>query len=467
MTRVAIFLGPTLSRDEARAVLDADYLPPAGCGDVLRAALRRPRVIAVVDGLFDRARAVWHKEILFALSEGIHVYGAASMGALRAAELDRFGMRGIGEVYRAYADGSLEDDDEVAVAHGDAGDGFRPVSDAMVDVRATLEAAVAEGIVSGEAAAMIAARLKAKFYPQRLLGVALDSGDAAHERLRAWLPKGRVQRKRDDALAMLMVIRDELEAGLEPFRPTWTLQHSRFWVEMRSSVELASAARPDAVSAQEADEELDAVLDEVRLDPERYGRLLDGALLAALARKAATEVGVDVSVWAAQGALDSERDQRGLAARKDALAWLEARGLVEADLPVVARRLAVLRWALAAHRDEAAGEVELSLRFDEGYADLAARAARKRELLASLSPASIDETDVETVVAWYFRQRLGRDVPASLDAWALAHGWTQTSDLVRSLRAERTFDMVGTSGAIGRTYDAGTGRTTEPATNGK
>ena len=32
---------------------------------------------------------------------------------------------------------------------------------------------------------MIAARLKAKFYPQRLLGVALDSGDAAHERLRA------------------------------------------------------------------------------------------------------------------------------------------------------------------------------------------------------------------------------------------------------------------------------------------
>ena len=117
-----------------------------------------------------------------------------------------------------------------------------------------------------------------------------------------------MQRKRDDALAMLMVIRDELEAGLEPFRPTWTLQHSRFYVAMRSSVELASAARPDAVSAQEADEELEAVLDEVRLDPERYGRLLDSALLAALARKAATEVGVDVSVWAAQGALDSERD---------------------------------------------------------------------------------------------------------------------------------------------------------------
>jgi len=139
VTRVTVFLGPTLAVAEARAVLDADYLPPAACGDVMRAALRRPRAVALVDGVFDRVPAVWHKEILFALSEGIHVYGAASMGALRAAELDRFGMRGIGEVYLAYADGSLEDDDEVAVAHGDAAEGFRAMSDAMVDVRATLE----------------------------------------------------------------------------------------------------------------------------------------------------------------------------------------------------------------------------------------------------------------------------------------------------------------------------------------
>ena len=143
MRPVVAFLGPTLSEDEARAVLDAEYMPPAGHGDVLRAALRRPRVIAIVDGVFERTPAVWHKEILFALSEGIHVYGAASMGALRAAELDRFGMRGVGDVYRAYAEGVLEDDDEVAVAHTDAEHGFRALSDSMVDVRATLEKAVA------------------------------------------------------------------------------------------------------------------------------------------------------------------------------------------------------------------------------------------------------------------------------------------------------------------------------------
>ena len=84
-----------------------------------------------------------------------------------------FGMRGVGAIYRAYADGELEDDDEVAVAHCGADDGFRPLSDAMVDIRATLEAAAIAGIVTAEAAAAMTARAKATFYPRRLLlGVA-------------------------------------------------------------------------------------------------------------------------------------------------------------------------------------------------------------------------------------------------------------------------------------------------------
>src|SRR3954451_283758 len=102
------------------------------------------------------------------------------MGALRAAELDRFGMRGIGEVYRAYVEGTLEDDDEVAVAHADGEHAFRPLSDSMVDVRATLDAAEASGIVAGPVAAALAARVKAVFYPRRMLGAALDRDDEPH-----------------------------------------------------------------------------------------------------------------------------------------------------------------------------------------------------------------------------------------------------------------------------------------------
>jgi hypothetical protein len=444
MKPVVAFLGPTLAVDDARALLDAEYLPPAGHGDVLRAALRRPRVIALVDGVFERVPTVWHKEILFALSEGIHVYGAASMGALRAAELADFGMRGVGEVYRAYADGALEDDDEVAVAHADAGYGFRPVSDAMVDVRATLEAAVAEGTVSGETADELVRRIKSTFYARRLLVAALDRTDEEHERLRGWLRGGRVHRKRDDALAMLRAVRDALAAGLEPFRPTWTLQQSYFWENARRSVELATENLEGPLPAEAADGELEAVLDEVRLDPDRYRLLLDRSLLTALARNAASVAGVDVSSWARQAALDQERREQGQLRPEDVGAWLRARELDEADLPAIARRLAVLRWARTAHRNSVAGEMALTIRSGDDYAALAARATRKRELLETVPNSSYVGAGDAEVISWYFRDRLGREAPPALDAWASAHGWRRTTDLVRVLRAEWWFERLST-----------------------
>ena len=84
---VFVFTGPTLSPEKACAELDAIYLPPVSQGDVYRAALKRPRAIGIIDGYFECVPAVWHKEILWAMTEGIHVYGSASMGALRAVEL--------------------------------------------------------------------------------------------------------------------------------------------------------------------------------------------------------------------------------------------------------------------------------------------------------------------------------------------------------------------------------------------
>jgi hypothetical protein len=435
---VVVFLGPTLPHDEARAVLDAEYLPPAGHGDVLRAALRRPRAIALVDGVFDTVPAVWHKEILFALSEGVHVYGAASMGALRAAELDRFGMRGVGAVYRAYADGALEDDDEVAVAQADAEHGFQALSDSMVDVRATLDAAVASGLVEAPVAAEIAARVKETFYPRRMLLAALDQDDEAHERLRAWLPRGWVLRKRADALELLRVVGADLLKGLEPFRPGWTLQRTRFWEEARRSVEHAAAGRPEPVPVRIADEELEAVLDEYRLDPDRYRGLLDRSLLVELALAAAAAEGVDGSGWAYQVALDRERLRRGQLEPEDTTDWLEQRGLSHEDITAVAQRLAALRWTHQAHHDAVSGELPLALRTDDAFSELAERAARKRAVLASL-PADGDPTDDE-LLSWYFITRLQQKVPPALETWASAHGWSRPSDLVRTLRAEWRFE---------------------------
>jgi hypothetical protein len=433
-SQVVVFLGPTLSHDDARDVLDAEYRPPAAHGDVLRAALRRPRVIGLVDGVFERVPAVWHKEILFALSEGVHVYGAASMGALRAAELDAFGMRGVGTVFRAYAEGVLEDDDEVAVAHAGAEDGFRALSDAMVDVRATLAAALAAGVVCEETAEALVERIKATFYAERALVAALDRADEEHERLRAWLPDGRVERKREDALELVHAIRHDLEDGLEPFRPTWALQRTRYWEEARRSVELAGSN----ASGPTADAALEAVLDEARLHPDGYRRLADRSLLTALARNAAASAGVDVSPWAHEAALEEERKARGLLEPEDVDTWLDESDLDRADLPEIGRRLAVLRWARDAHRDAVVGEMTLAVRSDDTYAALAGRAERKREVLASL-PSDRATPGDEELVAWYFRERLGQEVPLALDAWATANGWRHVTELVRALRSEWWF----------------------------
>jgi len=90
-------------------------LPPARCGDILQVTgSEHPSQIVLIDGVFHQDLAVWHKEILYALLERILVIGAASMGALRAAELHQYGMIGIGKIFEMYINGE-EDDSLVAM----------------------------------------------------------------------------------------------------------------------------------------------------------------------------------------------------------------------------------------------------------------------------------------------------------------------------------------------------------------
>jgi hypothetical protein len=237
-----VFLGPTLSVADALRVLDARYLPPAAQGDVLRAALDGPKVIAIVDGYFERVPAIWHKEILFAMARGIHVFGASSMGALRAAELAEFGMEGVGKVFADYDAGLLSADDEVAIAHAAADDGYRSSSEALVNIRATLVAACAAGIISPGTEAKLVTLAKALFFPERhyttLLAAAREEGLPPTEitRLEAFLPTGRVDQKRVDALELLDVVRKRLAAGLEPKRVSYHFEHTDAWEHMLSDV---------------------------------------------------------------------------------------------------------------------------------------------------------------------------------------------------------------------------------------
>lgn len=221
-----VFLGPSLSHDEARRIYpEAVVLPPAGMGDILSAVRRyEPHAVALIDGTFMQSMAPFHKEIVDALSQGIWVIGASSMGALRAVECAPYGMIPVGEVAALYAAG-LEDDDEVALVHLDAEGDFRPVSEAMVNIRASLGAAELAGVLSSEEARVLALSQKRRHFPDRhLMAIVLDAGELLDfdaertEQLRRFLKENAVNVKADDARLAIEALRD-LPSGPMPNPP--------------------------------------------------------------------------------------------------------------------------------------------------------------------------------------------------------------------------------------------------------
>jgi hypothetical protein len=225
--------------------LDATYLPPVAQGDLLRAARQRPDVIGIIDGGFEWMPAVYHKEILWAMHEGIHVFGSASMGALRAAELMPFGMEGVGAIFAAYLDGTLEDDDEVAIIHASAEHAFRPLSIALVNIRATLANAEREGVIRPLTRVALERLAKQRFYAersyQRLLHDASKSGlpGAELDAFKKWLPMGQVDQKRSDALEMLEVIAARIAEGLPPKQVQYHFEQTSYWKALADEPALA------------------------------------------------------------------------------------------------------------------------------------------------------------------------------------------------------------------------------------
>ncbi len=206
-----VFLGPSLSTADATELYpNLVVLPPAGMGDILGAANRyRPRAIGLVDGTFLSNMSVFHKELLYAMDQGIWVLGASSMGALRAAECDAYGMIGVGVIYERIRSGDIEDDDEVALTHADRSGGYRALSDALVTIRAGINGAVAVGLLTADQGHTLIALQKDRWFPDRRFstvaedarGLGIDPARCAS--IRDYLRSQVVDPKREDAIALL------------------------------------------------------------------------------------------------------------------------------------------------------------------------------------------------------------------------------------------------------------------------
>ncbi|MFK0335107.1 TfuA-like protein [Rhizobium sp. NPDC090275] len=226
-----IFAGPTLFGADLPPSADYELRPPARQGDVYRAIMDGANVIGLIDGIYEHVPAIWHKEILFGLSRGVHMFGAASMGALRAAECASFGMIGIGEIYQGFASGTLEDDSDVAQSHAPAEMGYLPLSEPLVNVRATLSRCLELGLVTRAEHDALQAVAQDMFFKERsyrrLVRRALQDTQRG-ERVLNLLCENNVNLKLQDAK---LLIESVSKTPDERFAPTfaWTFQATDFW----------------------------------------------------------------------------------------------------------------------------------------------------------------------------------------------------------------------------------------------
>lgn len=238
-----LFAGPTLP--DARTLVGDDIVlrAPAELGDILRATQEGATAIGLVDGHFEQVAPVWHKEILFALSVGVHVYGAASMGALRAAECATFGMIGVGRIYGQYAAGELEDDADVALLHGPAELGHLPLTLPLVNVVATLEDLRQRQLIDAAAALQLLQAARALFYKRRtwsaIVARTTHAQDAETRRLLALLTGGTINQKRLDALELLEILRNAPALRARPAQD-WAFNSTSLWKRLLNQLVASS-----------------------------------------------------------------------------------------------------------------------------------------------------------------------------------------------------------------------------------
>ncbi|MEV5432714.1 TfuA-like protein [Streptomyces sp. NPDC052701] len=233
------FVGPTLPSSEPQLSAPGIRVrPPARHGDLFDPAIRSGDTALIIDGVYHQAPALRHKEILAAMGRGVRVIGAASIGALRAAELTRFGMLGVGRIYAAYAQGEIDGDDEVAVGQVPDGE-FGALTWPVVNLRHILQLARSAGVVDGERAARLLAALRAVYYPQRtwaaVRAVCHRQGEI---KFASWVAERRAQDehfgdlKRADALAAVRTALEGGEApqtGPGPVPAVWETAYFRRW----------------------------------------------------------------------------------------------------------------------------------------------------------------------------------------------------------------------------------------------
>jgi hypothetical protein len=150
--KVLVYTGPSLDPESIREQIpDAIIKGPVRQGDFISDAMEyEPTHVLIIEGEFHQSLSLWHKEIVWALQiPGIKaIYGAASMGALRAADLADYGMIGCGRIFQWYFEGVITDESEVAASYHQTKDGnYVSLTVPLVNVRGALLKGLETGLI--------------------------------------------------------------------------------------------------------------------------------------------------------------------------------------------------------------------------------------------------------------------------------------------------------------------------------
>lgn len=393
MSQCIVFLGSSLAQSDPARLASLTWRPPARQGDVLRAVNDGASIIGIIDGSFEGVPAVLHKEVMFALASGVHVFGAASMGALRAAELHVFGMIGVGAIYDWYRSGKLDADDEVAVIHAPATMGYAPLSLPLVNVRATLDFVIGSSdLDTATGNAVLAAAQSLHFKVRTWRRIVETLGNLGHTLPDAsWFSKRTVDQKAIDARAMIDAVLSLAAKWPGPFRAEFDFEATDAWDDLISTHDQSPITAYDEL-----------VLDEARL----LGAEFEALLSASRAITAARNGRALPMALAPLSEVDRFRREHNLLEVGRYHQWLASARLDASQLrAALSDRLAVKTLTDVAYRElSAAMLAEIKLR--GLYPTLADRARRKVAYLETnpkLS-GSLSVGEWEMLLSWFTKR---------------------------------------------------------------
>ena len=215
-----VFLGPSLKLDKAKKIINAEFKPPAKKGDFIKLSLMsETRKVVLIDGVFLQDYPPTPIEVFQVISKSnFKVYGASSIGALRAVELEKFGMEGIGKIFELYKKGIINSDDEVAVTFDSD---YNLISEAMIDIRYNIFLAWKHQIIDKETKQIMTKLAKRIYFPYRsydnIIEKSLDLFPSNRKfilKFKDYILSNRISLKELDALTTLKYVSSLIEKNI-------------------------------------------------------------------------------------------------------------------------------------------------------------------------------------------------------------------------------------------------------------